>query len=108
MLNNNKIVRARSTEEYVDMIKQAIDDVFDLKQAIEYDSDEMSQAISFVDELDKDLKALYKSMEDGSYQFATGDLPYIALIEKQPVALLPFKYLLKRINETHLKGLEID
>ncbi len=108
MLSNNKIVRARSTEEYVDMIEQAIDDTFDLKQAIEFDYDDMSSAMGFVDLLDKQLKALYESMKDGSYQFATGELPFVAIIEKQHEAMLPFKYLLKRINETHMKGLQIE
>ena len=36
MLSSNKIVRASSTEEYVDMVKQAIDETFDLRQAIEF------------------------------------------------------------------------
>ena len=108
MLSNNKIVRARSTEEYVNMVEQAIDDTFDLKQAIEFDYDEMSPAMAFVDQLDAQLKALYESMKDGSYQFATGDLPFVAIIEAQHEAMLPFKYLLKRINETHMKGLQIE
>ncbi len=108
MLSNNKIVRAHSTDEYVNMVEQAIDDTFDLKQAIEFDFDEMSSAATFVDELDAHLRSLYESMKDGSYQFATGDLPFVALVEKQHDAMLPFKYLLKRINETHLKGLEIN
>jgi hypothetical protein len=30
-------VRAHSTEEYVDMIKQVIDETLDLRQAIEFD-----------------------------------------------------------------------
>ena len=107
MLSNNKIVRAHSTEEYVDMIKQAIDEVFDLRQAIEFDEEFMADGRSLVDELELHLKALYDSMKDGSYQFATGDLPYIALLEKYHESMIPFKYLLKRINETHNKGLEI-
>lgn len=107
MLNNNKIVRAHSTDEYVDMIKQAIDEVFDLRQAIEFDEEFMSEARSVADELEMQLKALYDSMKDGSYKFATGDLPFIALMEKYHESMIPFRYLLKRINETHNKGLEI-
>ncbi|MCK4834866.1 MAG: hypothetical protein KAT12_08805, partial [Gammaproteobacteria bacterium] len=72
MLSNNKIVRAHSTDEYVEMIKQAIDETFDLRQAIEYDEDFMSEARPLVDQLEADLKALFESMKDGSYQFATG------------------------------------
>ena len=108
MLSNNKIPRARSVDEYVNMVEQALDDTFDLKQAIEFDYDEMAPAAKFVSELEEHLQALYQSMKDGSYQFATGDLPYVALVEQQHEAMLPFKYLLKRINETHLKGLDIE
>ena len=107
MLSNNKIVRAHSTEEYVDMIKQAIDETFDLRQAIEFDEDFMADARPLVDELEKILKDLYESMKDGSYQFATGDLPYVALMENYHESMVPFRYLLKRINETHNKGLEL-
>jgi len=45
-------------------------------------------------------------MKDGSYQLATGDLPYVAMMEKYHESMVPFRYLLKRINETHNKGLE--
>ncbi len=108
MLSNNKIVRAHSTEEYVDMINQAIDETFDLRQAIEFDEEFMSEARVLVDELEKCLKALYESMKDGSYQFATGDLPYVALMKNYHQEMVPFRYLLKRINETHMKGLELN
>ena len=107
-ISNHKIARARTIDEYVNLVQQAIDDTFDLKQAIEFDADEMSGAVNFVDQLDSQLKALYESMKDGSYQFATGDLPFVEIMEKQHAAMLPFKYLLKRINETHMKGLDID
>ena len=45
-------------------------------------------------------------MKDGKYKFATGDLP-MEIVEKYHDAELPFKFLLKRINETHMKGLQI-
>lgn len=107
MLSNNRIVRAHSTEEYVDMINQAIDETFDLRQAIEFDEEFMSEARILVDELEVCLKAVYESMKDGSYEFATGDLPYIALMKNYHEEMVPFRYLLKRINETHMKGLEL-
>lgn len=107
MLSNNKIVRASSTEEYVDMIRQALDETFDLRQALEFDEEFMDGARNLIDELDQQLKALYESMKDGSYQFATGDLPYMALLEQYHESMVPFRYLLKRINETHNKGLQL-
>ena len=48
---NNKIIRARSTEEYVDMIRQAIDETFDLLQAVEFDEEFMAEARPLIDEL---------------------------------------------------------
>jgi hypothetical protein len=42
-MNNTKIVRARSSDEYVQMIEQALDDVWDLHQPIEYDEDYMAR-----------------------------------------------------------------
>ncbi len=107
MLSNNKIVRAHSTDEYVDMIKQAIDETFDLRQAIEFDEEFMAEARPLVEELETTLKGLYESMKDGSYEFATGDLPYVALMKNYHESMVPFRYLLKRINETHNKGLEL-
>ena len=107
-MNRNDIVRARTTDEYVQLIEQAIDETFDLRQSIEYDEEYMSEARGFIDELDKILKDIYKSMKDGSYEFATGDLPFVSLLAKYHDGVLPYRFLLKRINETHMKGLEIE
>ena len=103
-----KIVRARSTEEYVSLIEQAIDDVWDLRQAIEYDDDAMEGAADVIDGLEAGLKETYASMKDGSYQFATGNFPFMTIFENYHEGIIPFKYLLLRINETHMKGLEIE
>lgn len=106
-MNRNRIVRARSTEEYVSLVEQAIDEVWDLRQSIEYDEEYMAEARAFIDSLDDSLKVVYQGMKDGSYEFATGDLPFMVILKKYHEALLPFKFLLMRINETHMKGLEI-
>ena len=106
-MSNTKIVRARSSDEYVQMIEQALDDVWDLHQSIEYDEDYMAIAREFIGPLENSLKDLYQSMKDGKYEFATGDLPFMEIVEKYHDAELPFKFLLKRINETHMKGLQV-
>ena len=106
-MDNSRIPRAHSTDEYIAMIEQALDDVFDLRQSIEYDEDYMSEARGFIDQLENSLKQLYQSMKDGEYKFATGDLPFMEIVDKYHDAHIPFKFLLKRINETHLKGLDV-
>jgi len=108
MLSNNKIVRAHSTDEYIDMIRQAIDETFDLRQAIEFDEEFLADARPLVDVIELALKEMYDSMKDGTYEFATGDLPYVAEMKKYHESMVPFRYLLKRINETHNKGLELS
>jgi hypothetical protein len=89
------------------MIEQAIDDAWDLRQSIEYDEDYMADARGFIDQLENSLKQLYQSMKDGKYKFATGDLPFMEIVGKYHDAHIPFKFLLKRINATHLKGLDV-
>ena len=107
MIPKTRIARAHTTEEYVGMIEQALDEVWDLRQSIEYDEEYMSDARAFIDELENSLKAVYNDMKAGTYQFANGDLPYMTILEKYHEALIPFKFLLKRINETHMKGLDV-
>jgi len=88
------------------MIEQAIDEVWDLRQSIEYDEESMAEARAFIDEMESGLKDIYQSMKDESYQFATGDLPFMTILNSYHESLIPFKYLLLRINETHMRGLE--
>jgi hypothetical protein len=64
-------------------------------------------AREFIGPLENSLKDLYQSMKDGKYEFATGDLPFMEIVDKYHEAELPFKFLLKRINETHMKDLQI-
>ena len=101
-------MRARTTEEYVNMIEQAIDDTFDLRQAFEFDGDDLGDVSKFVDQLESNLKDMYQSMKDGSYQFSTGNLPFMTIVDGYHESMIPFKYLLLRINATHMKGLEVD
>jgi hypothetical protein len=47
-------------------------------------------------------------MKDGSDEFAAGDFNYIAKMKKYHESMVPFRYLLKHINKTHDKGLELQ
>ena len=67
----------------------------------------MAFAPEFIGPLEHSLKELYQSMKEGKYEFATGDLTFMAIVEKYHDAQRPFKFLFKRINETHMKGLEV-
>ena len=101
-----KIIRARSSSEYVSLIEQAIDECWDLRQSIEYDEEYMSDALGFIDELENGLKDIYQLMKDEKYEFSTGDLPFMKILSRYHESMVPFNFLLIRINETHMKGLE--
>ena len=102
------IKRPKTAEQYVDLIDQAIFEIEELRLASEYDTDGMGGASSFMDELEQEIRALRRSMVDGEYAFGKEDLPYMGIVDKADERLLPFKYLLRMINETHTKGLDVD
>ena len=62
----------------------------------------------FIDELERHIKALYGSLEDGSYEFSDEDLPYMNLVRVQGLVTLPFRDLLTIINDTHRNGLDAN
>ena len=98
--------RPRTPEEYVELVRQSLFETEELRQAAEYDTDEMAAALGFLDALEAELRQLYASMEDGSYDFADADLPFMAIVEKQNERVLPFKRMLRLINLTHRQGLD--
>ena len=88
------------------MVEQALDDVRDLHPSIEFDEDAMNYMREFIGPLESILKDLYQSMKEGSHEFAAGDLPLMEIVENYHEARLPSTFLLKRINETHMKSPE--
>lgn len=102
------IKRPSTPEAYVDLVKQALFEIDELRAAIEYDSEGMQDSISFVDDLEQAVKQVYNSMADGSYTFQDKDLPFMEIVRQHGVFSLPFRDLLNLINDTHRKGLEIE
>jgi len=100
------MIRARSVEEYVAMIKDAMYEIDDMKAAIEYDGDSMSIARTYVDEMADELRNMYEQMASGDYCWNTGDLKFMTHVKQHDEHSLPFRQLLIRINETHKNGLE--
>ena len=98
--------RPRTPEEYVQLVRESLLEAEELRQAADYDTDEMASALGFLDALEAELRQLYASMQDGSYDFDDADLPFMAIVEKQNERVLPFKRMLRLINLTHRQGLE--
>jgi hypothetical protein len=99
--------RARSAEEYVEWVKQAVFEVDDLRDCYEYQMDEMGRYPSYLAPLEQGIKALQQAMIDGEYRFGREDLSFIELVNRHGDEI-PFAVLLRQINETHRKGLDVD
>ncbi|MBT5228650.1 MAG: general secretion pathway protein GspF [Methylococcales bacterium] len=98
--------QARTVEEYVEWIEQAVFEVGDLRDCLEYYLDEQGKYPAFLDPLEKGIKEMFASMKDGTYQWGTEDLAFLTLARKH-ASDVPFIYLLDRINATHRKGLDV-
>jgi hypothetical protein len=99
--------RARSVDEYVEWIRQAVFDVADLRDCLEYESEDMVKVPAFLDPLEAGIKSVLGAMQDGTYAFGREDLPFMDLAERYADAI-PFHSLLKQINETHRRGLQVE
>ncbi|MEN8176778.1 MAG: hypothetical protein ABFS23_13515 [Pseudomonadota bacterium] len=99
--------RARSAEEYVEWVKNAVFEVDDLKECLMFESEELARFPAFLEPLEKGIKKVYKDMREGAYHFGREDLPFMEIAYAHDDEI-PFNTLLKQINETHRKGLEVD
>jgi hypothetical protein len=103
------IRKIRTPEEYIDMVKELREDVFDLREAVEYDPDEMGRTALVVEPLEAIVNELYQSFVEGTYEFKDEDLPYMQMVkENNYTAILPMLHLLKEVNRIHRDGLDID
>ena len=63
-------------------------------------------SVAFIGELEAELNRLLASLKAGTYAFSEEDLPFMKLVNSVNDILLPFKHLLRRINDIHTCGLE--
>ncbi|MCG6896110.1 MAG: general secretion pathway protein GspF [Thiocapsa sp.] len=97
--------RAASTGEYVEWVAQAVFEVADLRDCLEYEIEDMARFPAFLDPRQEGIRALDAAMPEGAYTFGREDLLFMDLAEKYAEEI-PFHTLLKRINETHRRGLD--
>ncbi len=98
--------RAKTAEEYIEWVKNALFEVQDLKECLLYDAEDMVRFPAYLETLETGIKRLHKDMCDGNYHFGREDLPFMEVARLQGDKI-PFHTLLKQINETHRKGLDI-
>jgi hypothetical protein len=100
--------RAKTAQEYVDLVDQVIFDLEELQASTAYDIDDIEGIPAYLDVLLKEVRELRVSMADGSYLFGREDLPFMRLVRRSNEKALPFIRLFYRINQTHKQGLDIQ
>lgn len=99
--------RAKSVDEYVEWVRQAVFEVGDLRECLVYELEDLTRFPAFLDPLEEGIKGLYQSMLDGNYSFGREDLSFMDLAARYSEEI-PFHTMLKQINETHRKGLDVE
>jgi hypothetical protein len=98
-------IRARDRDELIDLINQVLDDVDDLRAAIEYDEEFMGNAAMIVEPISVELNKLQAAIRSGEYQIGEdGWLDFVIALQNADHHTIPFWPLLKLILETHQRG----
>ena len=98
--------RARTPQEYAEWVGQAKFEVEELKECLLYDMEELGRFPAFIEPLEESINAIYDAMCRGEYAFGREDLPILEIANRYGDQI-PFATLLKQINETHRRGLDV-
>ena len=97
--------RARDRDEFIDLINQVLDDVEDLRAAIEYDEEFMGNAAMVVEPISIELGRLLTAVRSGEYKLGQdGWLDFVTALQNIDHHNVPFWPLLKLILDTHQRG----
>lgn len=99
--------RARTAEEYVDLVKQVIFELEDMQAASAWDIDELASENTLVNVLLEEMRELHASMQQGEYLFGRQELPFMRLLKGVSNNDVPFLRLFYMINRTHTQGLDV-
>mgnify|MGYP001603820480 FL=1 len=99
--------RARTADEYIELVRQVMFELEDLQEASAYDIDEMASENTLVNMLLQEMRELYGNMQKGDYLFGRQDLPFMRLLKNVSEGDLPFLKLFYKINRTHTQGLDV-
>lgn len=89
------------TAEIINKLKQAQEELDELRAAIEYDEEFMADAYGFLKPLEQGVAETLAAIEAGTHQFSDEDLPFMEYVTGANKTLLPFKFLFTQINDLH-------
>ena len=98
-------IRARNADELVEIINQALDEVEDLRAAIEYDEEFKGESSIIIKPVSAGLIRLLSAVNEDIYQPGEGDwLDFLENLRDMDHRAVPFWPLLKQVIETHEQG----
>ena len=101
--------RARSPDELTEIVNQALDEVEDLRAAIEYDEEFMGESSIIVEPASAGLTRLLSAINNDNYQPGEGDwLQFLEVLRNIDHRAVPFWPLLKLIIDTHENGYQTE
>ena len=101
--------RARSRDEMIELINQALDAVEDLRAAIEYDEAYIDDNSIIVEPLSNGLSDVLMAIRNDEYEPGQGGwFEFLDAIRDMDHRALPFWPLLRRIIDTHENGYLAD
>ncbi|HYP66837.1 MAG TPA: hypothetical protein VEP67_01145 [Thiobacillaceae bacterium] len=100
--------RPDTFDEFLDLVHQAVYEVDELRACIEDDYEDMARYMPFLDGLDNQLRQLFTDMTAGKFEnFGMGrDLPFMPILLRFERDI-PFRDLLRTINQTYREGLRV-
>ena len=101
--------KIRNQQEYLTIIDAALDDLFDLESAIEYDEEFMENSLQFIPPIKNELQQLKQKIIEQKYDLSFQQhvaLSYMKVVQTVPMQLLPMRELLKQVNHTHIHGFD--
>jgi hypothetical protein len=98
---------ARSVDAYAEWVRQAVPEVDDLRDRLACEIEDPSELRAFPGRLEAGIKAVFESMNSGTYCFGREDLPFTDRASRDS-GEIPFHTLLKQINETLRRGLDLE
>lgn len=97
--------RAENVQDLADIVNQTLDEVEDLRAAIEYDEAYLGESSLLVEPVSQGLTEFLAAINDGEYSPGKGDwLVFLDHIREMDHRAVPFWPKLRLILETHDKG----
>lgn len=81
-------------------------EVGDLRDCMMYELEGMIRFPVFLEPLEAGIRGVYDAMREGRYSFGREDLPFMDIAAAH-AGEIPFHALLKQINDTHRRGLDV-